>query len=86
MKRLLLLVLVLGLSWVFLGFAAAADNFPAQSPVVKPAPGPQAAPPQQRLYYGYVPPAPIRHTWPGGYRVIFHEMQNTLSEHLLGQY
>jgi hypothetical protein len=41
---------------------------------------------QQRMYYGYVPPPPILHTWPGGYRVIIHELLNTLSEHLLGQY
>ncbi len=54
---------------------------------------PTAAPPQQGLnqgqppvFYGYVPPPPVRHTWPGGYKVIFHELTNTLIEHILGQY
>ena len=86
MKRVLLVLVVLSLSWVLMGYVCAADNFPGQSPVVKQAPAPQAPGRQPRLHYGYVPPAPIRHTWPGGYRVIFHEIQNTLSEHMLGQY
>lgn len=41
---------------------------------------------QQRMFYGYVPPAPIKHTWPGGYRNIWHELTNTLIEHMLGRY
>jgi hypothetical protein len=46
-----------------------------------------AAPAQQpQAFYGYVPPAPIRHTWPGGYKVIIHEMMNTLVDHVLGRY
>jgi hypothetical protein len=73
------------------------DNFPAQ-PLSSPSPSapPQAQaqmPPQHmspeardRMYYGYVPPAPIRHTWPGGYKVLFHEIFNTLAEHILGNY
>ena len=40
----------------------------------------------QLRYDGYVPPPPIRHTWPGGYKVIFHEMMNTLMDHIVGQY
>ncbi len=40
----------------------------------------------QRIFSGYVPPPPIRHTWPGGYKVIFHEMMNTLMDHIVGQY
>lgn len=64
---------------------AFADDFPAQQS------GPshevaslQSGP--QKPFYGYVPPPPIRHTWPGGYKVIFHEMMNTLMEHIIGQY
>jgi hypothetical protein len=38
------------------------------------------------MFYGYVPPPPIRHTWPGGYKVIFHELTNTLMEHITGRY
>ncbi len=41
---------------------------------------------QSQIYYGYVPPPPIRHTWPGGYRAIFMEMSNTLIDHILGRY
>ncbi|MGC8660305.1 MAG: hypothetical protein ACP5U1_14660 [Desulfomonilaceae bacterium] len=40
----------------------------------------------QQRFSGYVPPPPIRHTWPGGYKVIFHEMMNTLMDHIVGQY
>lgn len=46
--------------------------------------GPGKVRPQR--FYGYVPPPPVRQTWPGGYKVIFHELSNTLSEHILGQY
>lgn len=66
--------------------ASAANNFPSQPGPPATAPGPNLNAKQPQLYYGYVPPAPIRHTWPGGYRVIFHELINTFSEHLLGQY
>lgn len=45
---------------------------------------PQA--PSNEPFYGYVPPPPIRHTWPGGYKVIFHELIDTLTEHMLGRY
>jgi hypothetical protein len=66
--------------------APAANNFPAQpAPAVGPhQPGAVAG--QPKPFSGYVPPAPIRHTWPGGYRVIFHELMNTFTEHMLGQY
>jgi hypothetical protein len=37
-------------------------------------------------FYGYVPPPPIRHTWPGGYKAIFLELTNTLTDHILGRY
>jgi hypothetical protein len=85
MKRLLIIVcsvMIIAL-WVS---AVSADNFPTTS---APAAGPRqtaAASVDQQMVYGYVPPPPIRHTWPGGYRVIFHELFNTLSQHLLGHY
>jgi hypothetical protein len=63
--------------------AVAAEPFPAQPAQGKTAM--QSGPPPN-VYPGYVPPAPIRHTWPGGYRVLFHEVINTLIEHMLGQY
>jgi hypothetical protein len=66
--------------------AVSADDFPATS---APAAGPRqpaAVSAQQQLIYGYVPPPPIRHTWPGGYKVLFHELFNTLSQHILGHY
>ncbi len=87
MKRIALLCLVILLSCSVLSAVVQAENFPAGSPVTG---QPQKiAPPsanQQQMFYGYVPPAPIRHTWPGGYRVIFSELTNTLIEHIIGQY
>jgi hypothetical protein len=63
----------------------------AQSPMGGSAPtGPVQAPPVSKVHqqanYGYVPPPPILHTWPGGYRVIIHEMTNSLIDHILGKY
>lgn len=65
----------------------ASESFPSQPlrPPSTPAQG-QSPEVRDRMYYGYVPPAPIRHTWPGGYKVIFHEIFNTLAEHILGNY
>ncbi|MFA6224126.1 MAG: hypothetical protein WC647_17640 [Desulfomonilaceae bacterium] len=83
MKRLIILysvVLVLSLS-----VAVYAENIPVGGSNT-----PQTAVSQQvgsqQQFYGYVPPPPIRHTWPGGYKVIFHEMMNTLMEHIIGHY
>lgn len=64
---------------------ASAQDFPskpnqAQESAAAPPSGPN------QPFYGYVPPPPIRHTWPGGYKVIFHELLDTLTEHILGQY
>jgi hypothetical protein len=87
MKRIILLCLVILLICSAVPLAAQAENFPGNSPVVG-QPQRIAPPPayQQQMFYGYVPPAPIRHTWPGGYKVIFSELTNTLVEHILGQY
>jgi len=63
-----------------------ADNFPATPAQSGPTQGPPPSKVQQKMFYGYVPPPPIRHTWPGGYKVIFHELTNTLMEHILGHY
>lgn len=63
----------------------------AQSPMPGPNPAfPAQAAPVSKAHpqatQGYVPPPPILHTWPGGYRVIIHEMTNTLIDHILGKY
>lgn len=87
MNRLLLVfVTVFAIASLSITAMAADNNFPALG-----SPGDQPAKPalsrhQQQLYYGYVPPPPIRHTWPGGYRVILHEMMNNLMEHITGHY
>lgn len=84
MKRLSIIVCVVmvmasGISTV------SAENYPATN---APAAGPRqtAGTPGEQMIYGYVPPPPIRHTWPGGYKVLFHELLNTLSQHMLGHY
>ena len=86
MKRLILFLMIgifiAGLSVV----PCCAENYPAYQPKYKqhqPLPPAIGHPPK---FYGYVPPPPIQHTWPGGYRVIFHEMMNTFVEHMLGRY
>lgn len=62
-----------------------AQDFPAKPNQSQEAPAVRQSGPNQP-FYGYVPPPPIRHTWPGGYKVIFHELLDTLTEHVLGQY
>ncbi len=83
MKRFSLILLLVAAISLVPALLWASDNFPNPG-ANRPPQGPSAA--QQKLYYGYIPPAPIRHTWPGGYKVIFHELSNTLAEHILGQY
>ncbi|MGB6064102.1 MAG: hypothetical protein WBG50_04805 [Desulfomonilaceae bacterium] len=86
MRRFLLIFLLI---LCFTGMSLAAsqgDNFPAAPAAAGPAHGTPLSSAQQKMFYGYVPPPPIRHTWPGGYRVIFHELANTLMDHILGQY
>lgn len=84
MNKLSIAFLIVMLALFFGTPASMAEDFPAQSS--------QERQPQQRfgtepqVFQGYVPPPPIRHTWPGGYKVIFHEMMNTLMEHITGQY
>lgn len=51
-----------------------------------PAPAAPNAGVQPQRFYGYVPPPPLLHTWPGGYRVIRHELSNTLADHIGGHY
>lgn len=87
MSRKLLACLVVFLCVVVYASLCAADNFPAPaapraSSAVK-APGPEGAP---QRFYGYVPPPPIRDTWPGGYKVIFHELREMLLNHIQGYY
>jgi hypothetical protein len=87
MKRIILLCLVILLGCSLMSTVVQAENFPADAAGAG-QPQKIASPPanQPQMFYGYVPPAPIRHTWPGGYRVIFSELTNTLIEHIIGQY
>ncbi len=85
-KRLLIIFFTFALIAVALVSAVSAQNFPATSAPVAGPRQPAAVSAQQQMVYAYAPPPPIRQTWPGGYRVIFHEILNTLSEHFLGHY
>ncbi len=40
----------------------------------------------EKMVEAYIPPPPIRHSWPGGYRVLIHEIINTLMDHMTGRY
>ncbi|HMK34538.1 MAG TPA: hypothetical protein VK463_05695 [Desulfomonilaceae bacterium] len=86
MKRSILLCLIILVSLSAAASFVQAENFPASSPAVSQSPRIASPADRQKMFYGYVPPAPIRHTWPGGYRVIYNELTNTLIEHILGQY
>jgi len=86
MKRVTIIWLAIFAAYSLLAGMALADNFPAAPLQPQAPPAAQHAKQQPELFYGYVPPAPIRHTWPGGYRVIILEMTNTFIEHLLGRY
>jgi hypothetical protein len=82
MKGLAIAVLVL---FFFFSVAQGADG-PGIQPRKGQAPPPASGGLPAGRFYGYVPPPPIHHTWPGGYRAIFMEMMNTWSEHMLGRY
>lgn len=86
MKRLAFLSLSMLIAFGLLISSAHSGSFPAHKPGIVPLKGYPAAKAKPRRFYGYVPPPPIRHTWPGGYRVIMQEMNNTFIEHMLGQY
>jgi len=87
MKRLALISLAVIAAAALLVSVAVADNSFPQAPATAGQAGkPALSKAQQQLYYGYVPPPPIRHTWPGGYRAIIHEMINNLMEHMTGHY
>ena len=87
MKRLILMSLAVMVAAALLVSLAVADNsFPSAPASAGQAGQPAVSKAQQQLYYGYVPPAPILHTWPGGYRAIIHEMINNLMEHMTGHY
>jgi hypothetical protein len=75
-------VLLAGLLLLTVAASAVAQN--AAPPVGPPLGG--TAQVQGSPQAGYVPPPPIRHTWPGGYRVIILEMMNTLMDHVIGRY
>jgi PBP1b-binding outer membrane lipoprotein LpoB len=84
MKKLSITLLIITLAVVFSGFSASAEDFPSQAATLSHSQTPPQNP--TKPFEGYVPPPPIRHTWPGGYKVIFHEMMNTLMEHVIGHY
>lgn len=87
MKRpALIYLVVLTVAALLASVAAADDSFPSAPATAGRTGKPAISKPQQQLYYGYVPPPPILHTWPGGYRAIFHEMMNNLAEHMTGHY
>lgn len=84
-KKLLVTFLLLSLGCAVFAGIVSAQDFPSQSTQVQESTSARQSS-LNEPFYGYVPPPPIRHTWPGGYKVIFHELLNTLSEHILGQY
>jgi len=63
-----------------------AGDAPATQGKGQKAPAAAASPVPPTVFYGYVPPPPIREIWPGGFRVIFHELSNLLAEHAQGHY
>lgn len=84
-RRLRTLCLLLVLS-VFTSSVCSAAGYPdvrSGSPAAKDR---RVVPAKPERFYGYVPPPPIRHTWPGGYRNIFWELNNTMLDHILGRY
>lgn len=87
MKKFLFTILVF---FILTGIATTggvfAQDFPAKPDLPKETQSAIGQSPPNQPFFGYVPPPPIRHTWPGGYKVIFHELLNTLSEHMLGWY
>lgn len=86
MKKSHLLIVLLVLSMVVVTVGACfAQDFPSSADRPKQVQTSSQQPGNQP-FFGYVPPPPIRHTWPGGYKVIFHELVDTLAEHILGQY
>jgi hypothetical protein len=84
MKKLSITLLIISLAVGFFGFSARAEDFPSQAATLSQSQNQPQNP--AKPFEGYVPPPPIRHTWPGGYKVIFHEMMNTLMEHVIGHY
>ena len=87
MKRLIFIFPAVLIAVVCLyGKVQAAGNHHPRAMIVKQFKAPPRKVVRQKMFYGYVPPAPIRHTWPGGYRAIISEMTNTLVDHILGHY
>ncbi len=86
MKKATILGIAIFFAGVLLyGVAGAQDQTPGQ-PMFKQPAGPQMVQGKPQRFYGYVPPPPIRHTWPGGYRVIRYELSGTMSNHIAGHY
>ncbi|MCA1962183.1 MAG: hypothetical protein LDL33_15485 [Desulfomonile sp.] len=88
-------IVLLSLAFGVGAFAAGPASDPPKSQPTFGQPGgsapapPAARPPagaQPARFYGYVPPPPILHVWPGGYRVIRQDLSNTLADHIGGHY
>jgi len=74
-------------SLLLFAFAASgSDNFPQNPSTPRQPPVQGLTAEQQNLFEAYVPPPPIRHSWPGGYRVLIHEVVNTFMDHIVGRY
>lgn len=66
--------------------AYAAEGFPQFQTSGRPQSMHGMTPDQQKMVEAYLPPPPIRHSWPGGYRVLLHELVNTFMDHMTGRY
>jgi hypothetical protein len=86
MARLLVITAALVTISIVIVPASYPGDLPAGQPAVARVPASKVSPGMPQRFYGYVPPPPVMDTWPGGYRVIFHELFNLLTEHMLGQY
>ncbi|MGB9617258.1 MAG: hypothetical protein ACP5M0_13965 [Desulfomonilaceae bacterium] len=85
MRSIVILALVL-LAATATGLAGAAEAIPQLQPQGAHQAAPAAPPDREKLVEAYIPPPPIRHTWPGGYRVLLHELVNTMMDHMTGHY
>jgi hypothetical protein len=85
MRSFVILALVLSMATATV-LAGAAEGIPQYQPQGEQRSAPAAAPDREKMVEAYLPPPPIRHTWPGGYRVLLHELVNTLMDHMTGHY
>jgi len=82
----LIAVIVIVVFTVATGFMTHAEGIPQYGPNGQQPPVQRMMQNQEKMVEAYVPPPPIRHSWPGGYRVLLHEIMNTLMDHMTGHY